>query len=72
MLTPTQVITPPARTPLLTPADVATYLQVWEKTLANWRSQKRGPKFLRVGRDIRYRDDDLEHWLTDVSRMDED
>ena len=34
--------------PLLTPADVAGRLQKPEKTLANWRSQGIGPKFLKL------------------------
>lgn len=55
------------RVPLLTPAEVATYLQVSEKTLANWRYLGRGPRFVKVGRDIRYRESDLEHWLTGMS-----
>ena len=33
------------------------------RTLANWRSQRRGPRFIRVGRLIRYRIEDLESYL---------
>lgn len=55
------------RMPLLTPAQVATYLQVSEKTLANWRYLRRGPDFVKVGRDIRYRETELERWLTDMT-----
>lgn len=29
-------------------------------TLANWRSQKRGPKFLRLGRKVVYKFEDIE------------
>ncbi|WP_311209502.1 MULTISPECIES: helix-turn-helix domain-containing protein [unclassified Aeromicrobium] len=50
-------------TPLLTPADVGEHLRLSEKTLANWRCQGRGPAFLRVGRDIRYRPEDVLAWL---------
>jgi hypothetical protein len=33
------------------------------RTLANWRSQRRGPRFIRVGRLIRYRIEDLQAFL---------
>jgi predicted DNA-binding transcriptional regulator AlpA len=33
------------------------------QTLAVWRMQGRGPKFIRLGRLIRYRRRDLEAWL---------
>ena len=33
------------------------------RTLANWRSQGRGPRFIRVGRLIRYDIGDLEVYL---------
>jgi hypothetical protein len=33
------------------------------RTLANWRSQHRGPRFIRVGRLIRYRVEDLQEFL---------
>ncbi|GAA0202881.1 hypothetical protein GCM10008944_20700 [Cytobacillus oceanisediminis] len=49
--------------PLLTPADVGEHLRLSEKTLANWRCQGRGPAYLRVGRDIRYRAADVLAWL---------
>lgn len=34
------------------------------KTLANLRSQGRGPRFFKVGRKVFYRLEDLEAWLT--------
>lgn len=34
------------------------------KTLANWRSLKKGPPFVRLaGRTIRYREEDLEAYI---------
>ena len=33
------------------------------RTLDNWRSQGRGPKFIRVGRLCRYKIEDLEKYL---------
>ena len=51
--------------PLLTPADVSRILGVSVQTLAHWRSEKRGPKFLKLpaARLIRYRMADLEAWM---------
>ena len=34
------------------------------RTLPNWRAQGRGPRFIRVGRLVRYRIEDLEAYLT--------
>jgi len=48
---------------LLTPAEVAEYLGVPEKTLAQWRSDRHGPLPLRIGRYVRYRLPDVEAWV---------
>lgn len=48
---------------LLTPTEVSDYLGVPVGTLANWRYQGRGPSFLRVGRHVRYRTEDLAMWV---------
>ncbi|MBN2688708.1 MAG: helix-turn-helix domain-containing protein [Deltaproteobacteria bacterium] len=48
---------------VLTPRDVAIVYGLSEGTLANWRSQRRGPKFYRLsGRKIAYFRADLEDW----------
>ncbi len=58
--------------PLMTPADLSEYLGVPLGTLANWRYQRRGPAFVRLGRHVRYRADDVVEWIrgqvTDVTR----
>jgi hypothetical protein len=41
--------------PLATPAAVAAYLGIPEKTLTDWRCRKEGPDYLPVGRYVRYR-----------------
>jgi hypothetical protein len=41
----------------------AAYLGICPRTLDNWRSQRRGPRFIRVGRRIVYRVQDLEAYL---------
>lgn len=48
---------------LMSPEDVSAYLGVPEGTLANWRYQGRGPAFLRVGRHVRYRAEDVAEWI---------
>lgn len=40
-----------------------TFLDVPVGTLANWRYQGRGPRFVKVGRHVRYRRSDVEAWL---------
>lgn len=54
---------PPSRPTLLTPEEVAQYLRISQKTLANWRCADRGPRYLRIGRDIRYPENALVDWL---------
>ena len=49
--------------PLLTPEQVGAYLGVPLGTLANWRYQGRGPAFVRFGRHVRYRADDVNTWI---------
>jgi predicted DNA-binding transcriptional regulator AlpA len=48
---------------LLRPVDVAVRIGVPVGTLANWRCDGRGPRYLKVGRHVRYRVADLEAWL---------
>lgn len=52
---------PPAA--LLSAEAAARYLAIATQTLANWRSVGRGPRYVRVGRVIRYRIQDIESWL---------
>jgi predicted DNA-binding transcriptional regulator AlpA len=54
------VITPPN---LRTTEEVAETLRVAPVTLKTWRAQGRGPNYIRVGRQVRYRDDDIAQWL---------
>lgn len=48
---------------LLSPADLAALLSVDERTLATWRTQKRGPDFVRLGRMVAYRRADVNAWV---------
>lgn len=56
-------ISPNAQPALGKPLEVADYLQVPEKTLTQWRYLGKGPKFIPVGRHVRYRWADVEKWL---------
>jgi excisionase family DNA binding protein len=52
-----------SREPLLTAADVADQLGIPASTLANWRYQGHGPRYLRIGRHVRYLPSDVDEWL---------
>lgn len=50
---------------LLTPKEASEFLGIPEGTLAQWRSQRRGPAFVKMeGRLVRYRASDLEQYIT--------
>ena len=53
--------------PLWTVEDVAFYLQVPVQTLYSWRSNGSGPRARRVGKYLRYRPEDVDHWLDERS-----
>ena len=48
---------------LLDEQEAAPYVGVRRKTLANWRVEGVGPKFLRVGGRVRYHPRDISEWL---------
>lgn len=52
-----------ARRSLATPAEVAEFCQVPERTLEEWRRRKTGPRWIPVGRHVRYHWGDVEKWL---------
>jgi excisionase family DNA binding protein len=51
------------KTPWMTPLEAAAYLRVSLGTLRNWTSARYVP-FVRRGRVVRYRRDDLDEWLS--------
>jgi excisionase family DNA binding protein len=52
--------------PLLTCQEAAEFLGVPVGTLAQWRSQRRGPQYIKLeGRLVRYRLTDLESYLSE-------
>ena len=48
---------------LLTPGEVAKRLVISPSTLKWWRSKRRGPEWVTVGRHIRYPEANLDSWL---------
>jgi predicted DNA-binding transcriptional regulator AlpA len=53
----------PAPTQYLTPDDLAAMWQVSPGTIANWRTNKRGPEFVRIGGLVRYSPEAVNAWL---------
>jgi predicted DNA-binding transcriptional regulator AlpA len=43
--------------------ELSEFIGVAVKTLANWRSQAIGPKYVKPGGRVRYRRSDVEKWL---------
>jgi len=48
---------------LLSIPELAAFLGVPIATIYQWRHHRRGPASYRVGRHVRYRHSDVEHWL---------
>lgn len=53
----------PRLTMLLTEDEVAALLQVTVKALQGWRYRGGGPRFVKVGRCVRYRREDLQGFV---------
>jgi excisionase family DNA binding protein len=51
--------------PLLSPQDLADFLDVPVATIYTWRHRGHGPPGFRVGRHLRYRRSDVEQWITE-------
>ena len=48
---------------LLTPRQVAEWLQLHPVTLSRWRQDTNGPQWIIVGDQVRYRRSDVDAWL---------
>jgi excisionase family DNA binding protein len=48
--------------------EAAAYLSLSINTLNKWRTQGRGPRFVKLGRSVCYRREDLDTWLMQQSR----
>lgn len=53
---------------LLTARQTAEWLDVSRRTLESFRIAGRGPKYLKIGRCVRYRARDLKEWLEGLER----
>jgi excisionase family DNA binding protein len=48
---------------VLTPDELAAHLKMSKRTLAKWRTNGRGPRYIRLGHGVRYREQDVAAWL---------
>ena len=48
---------------LLSPTDLAGYLDVPRSTVYEWNYRRTGPPTIRIGKHVRYREADVEQWL---------
>lgn len=53
---------------MMTPQQLASFLQVSTSTLKGWRISREGPRFARIGRSIRYNQAEVNVWVESVSR----
>lgn len=53
---------------LFTPAQLAERIGSTTGTLAYWRYVGRGPRFVKIGRNVRYRPSDINAWLDQQTR----
>jgi len=58
-----------SRRALATPVEVADYLGVPERTLSMWRYRNERLAWMKVGRHVRYRWEDIEAYLEEQSRQ---
>ena len=49
--------------PIRTPAQLAEQVFVPVTTVYQWNSKGTGPRYIRVGRHVRYRQSDIDAWL---------
>lgn len=66
-LAPTASVIPDS----FTPAELSKELGVTVGTLATWRSTNRGPKFVRIANRIHYMRTDVEQWIADEIKRNE-
>lgn len=49
--------------------EVALRLRVKPQTLALWRLKGKGPRWLKLGRSVRYEQADVERWLAEEAEQ---
>ena len=53
---------------LIDSAQLAQYLGAQVATVEGWRHKDMGPRYIKVGRLVRYRTEDVEKWLKSNTR----
>jgi len=54
---------------MLNEQQVADYLNMSVGVVRKWRLFRKGPKFVKIGSAVRYRNQDVETWLNSCSGM---
>lgn len=54
---------------VLTEAEAAARLLTCPRTLARWRCEGKGPRFVKIGRRVAYRESDLIAYLDEQTRQ---
>lgn len=57
-----------SRSSFLNTPEAAAYLGLQRTTLEAWRCRGGGPKFVKLGRSVRYRSSDLDTWIESRTR----
>lgn len=60
------------KTKYMTPAEVEQEFKIKKGTLANWRSQGRGPSYIKCGRKVLYSAEKFVEWLESNKVLTED
>jgi excisionase family DNA binding protein len=47
----------------LSPREAAAYVGIPAKTLENYRYDRKGPPYTKIGKHVRYRRDDIDAWM---------
>lgn len=56
------------RDPTYDEDEVAARFRISVKTVQKWRQTNRGPRYVKVGRLVRYRESDIQAWLNEQTR----
>lgn len=54
---------------LLPTPEAASYLRLSPRTLENWRVRGRGPRYVKLGDQVRYVRGDLDAWVDENTRI---
>jgi hypothetical protein len=57
---------------IMTEAEVAKLFNVDELTIGRWRRDGKGPPFIRPGKEVFYRENDVRTWMMDIAEWPKD